>query len=36
MPTSLFGCTIFDALIAVWFLAGTPSISYRASRALSG
>jgi uncharacterized protein DUF6010 len=26
MPTSSFGCLIFDALIAVWFLAGTPSL----------
>jgi hypothetical protein len=25
MPTSSFGCTIFDALIAVWFFAGAPS-----------
>jgi hypothetical protein len=24
MPTSSFGCLIFDALIAVWFLAGAP------------
>jgi hypothetical protein len=26
MPTSSFGCMIFDALIAVWFLAGAPSV----------
>jgi hypothetical protein len=26
MPTSSFGCMIFDALIAVWFLADAPSI----------
>src|SRR5262249_3634071 len=26
MPTSSFGCMIFDALIAVWFLFGAPSI----------
>jgi Family of unknown function (DUF6010) len=26
MPTSSFGCLIFDALIAVWFLAGAPSL----------
>ncbi len=26
MPTSSFGCLIFDALIAVWFLAGAPTI----------
>jgi hypothetical protein len=29
MPTSSFGCMIFDALIAVWFLAGAPSIFAR-------
>ena len=26
MRTSSFGCMIFDALIAVWFLAGAPSL----------
>jgi hypothetical protein len=26
MPASSFGCMIFDALIAVWFLAGAPSL----------
>ena len=26
MRTSSFGCVIFDALIAVWFLAGAPSL----------
>jgi Family of unknown function (DUF6010) len=26
MPTSSFGCFEFDILIAVWFLAGAPSI----------
>ena len=26
MKTSSFGCLIFDALIAVWFLAGAPSV----------
>jgi hypothetical protein len=26
MPTSSFGCMIFDAVIAVWFLAGAPSM----------
>jgi uncharacterized protein DUF6010 len=25
MPASSFGCLIFDAFIAVWFLAGAPS-----------
>jgi len=27
MPTSSFGCMIFDALIAIWFLAGAPTIA---------
>jgi len=26
MPTSSFGCMIFDSLIAIWFLAGAPSL----------
>jgi hypothetical protein len=26
MPTSSFGCMIFDAIIALWFLAGAPSM----------
>ena len=26
MPTSSFGCMMFDAVIALWFLAGAPSI----------
>jgi hypothetical protein len=26
MPTSSFGCLIFDSLIAIWFLAGAPSV----------
>ena len=26
MPTSSFGCMIFDALIGVWFLADAPSV----------
>jgi len=26
MTTSSFGCMIFDALIAAWFLAGAPSL----------
>ena len=26
MPTSSFGCVIFDALIALWFLAGAPAL----------
>jgi hypothetical protein len=27
MPTSSWGCMIFDSLIALWFLAGAPSVS---------
>jgi hypothetical protein len=30
MPTSSFGCMIFDALIAIWFLADVPSPRYTA------
>jgi len=30
MPTSAFGCMIFDSLIAVWFLAGAPALVRRA------
>jgi hypothetical protein len=26
MPTSSFGCFVFDSLIAIWFLAGAPSL----------
>jgi hypothetical protein len=26
MPTSSFGCLIFDTLIAIWFMLGAPSI----------
>jgi hypothetical protein len=33
VPTSSFGCMIFDALIAVWFLAGAPSMLTAESRA---
>lgn len=29
MPTSSFGCLIFDSTIAVWFLAGAPSLFMR-------
>ena len=31
-PTSSFGCMIFDALIAAWFLAGAPSLVHRTRR----
>jgi hypothetical protein len=33
MPTSSFGCMIFDALIAIWFFAGAPSLIARRSPA---
>ncbi len=26
MPTSSAGCAVFDAVIAIWFLAGAPSV----------
>ena len=29
MPTSAFGCMIFDSVIALWFLAGAPSVLKR-------
>jgi hypothetical protein len=32
MPTSSFGCTIFDSVIAIWFLAGAPSSFALATR----
>jgi hypothetical protein len=32
MPTSSFGCMVFDALIAIWFLAGAPSVPAGAAR----
>lgn len=32
MPTSSFGCMIFDAAIAVWFLAGAPALISPRSR----
>lgn len=31
MPTSSFGCMIFDAVIALWFLAGAPPLQGRNS-----
>jgi hypothetical protein len=27
MPTSSFGCVVFDSLIAAWFLAGAPTLT---------
>jgi Family of unknown function (DUF6010) len=32
MPTSSFGCMIFDSLIAIWFLVGAPSVLTLVSR----
>ena len=32
MPTSSFGCMIFDTLIAIWFLAGAPTVLTLAPR----
>jgi len=29
MPTSSFGCMIFDALVGLWFLVGAPSLVHR-------
>jgi hypothetical protein len=34
MPTSSFGCFVFDTLIAIWFLAGAPTV-IRFGRALT-
>ena len=31
-PLSSFGCAVFDALIALWFLAGAPSVFSLARR----
>ena len=35
MPSSAFGCMVFDSLIAVWFVAGTPSFLKHADAARS-
>ena len=35
MPTSSFGCLIFDSLIAIWFLAGAPSLIAATRRTLT-
>ncbi len=35
MPTSSFGCMIFDAVIAVWFLAGAPSVLAAGARSVA-
>ncbi len=36
MPTSSFGCMIFDSVIALWFLGGAPSILALASGRQAG
>jgi uncharacterized protein DUF6010 len=36
MPTSSFGCVIFDTLIAIWFLAGAPSFVAHAPASQAG
>jgi hypothetical protein len=33
MPTSSFGCVIFDTLVGIWFLAGAPALVALRSRA---
>jgi Family of unknown function (DUF6010) len=35
MPSSSFGCMIFDAAIAAWFLAGAPSLAAVHARKLA-
>jgi hypothetical protein len=34
MPSSAFGCMIFDSMIAVWFLAGAPAFLKRPHAAM--
>src|SRR5262245_57264770 len=34
MPTSAFGCMILDSAIALWFLAGAPSVLRRSGAVL--
>jgi hypothetical protein len=29
MPTSSFGCVVFDSLIAIWFIGGAPDFVHR-------
>jgi hypothetical protein len=36
MPTSSFGCVVFDTLIAIWFLADAPSLVRRGYAAPAG
>lgn len=35
MPTSSLGCAVFDAGIAIWFLAGAPALLGRRRRAIA-
>ncbi|HYB99416.1 MAG TPA: DUF6010 family protein [Candidatus Limnocylindrales bacterium] len=35
MPGSSFGCMIFDAVLAIWFFAGAPSLFVAADRRAS-
>jgi hypothetical protein len=34
MPSSAFGCMVFDSVIALWFLAGAPSFLKRTQVAI--
>jgi hypothetical protein len=34
MPSSAFGCVVFDSMIAPWFLAGAPSFLKRPHAAM--
>jgi hypothetical protein len=36
MPSSAFGCMIFDSMIAVWFFAGAPSFVKSPQSAMRG
>jgi len=36
MPTSSFGCVIFDTLVGIWFLSGAPSLVALRSYVVSG
>jgi len=33
LPTSSWGCMLFDSVIAVWFLAGAPTLIWRGNAA---
>jgi len=36
MPSSAFGCMVFDSLIAAWFVAGAPSVLRRPRTVMRG